>query len=175
MAPVGTPAWTLRAAICIDCPIRHYRVLASRSSLVRRELGRLSRLPLILVKCGEIHLLAGESEAAARLANDALKLATDQKERGNQAYAQLLLAECASRGGADSAEATRRYLDALALTTELGMRPLAAHCHAGLWRLYRRLDQSAQGETHLTSAAAMYREMGMRFWVSQLEREAAIG
>ena len=138
-------------------------------------MGRMSRLPLILVKCGEIHLLAGESEAAARLANDALKLATDQKERGNQAYAQLLLAECASRVGADSAEATRRYLDALALTTELGMRPLAAHCHAGLWRLYRRLDQSAQGETHLTSAAAMYREMGMRFWVSQLEREAAIG
>ena len=53
------------------------------------KMGRFSRLPLLLVKCGEIHLLAGEPDEATRLANDALRLATEQKERGNQVYALL--------------------------------------------------------------------------------------
>ena len=61
------------------------------------------------------------------------------------------------------------YRDALALGTELGMRPLVAHCHLGLDRLYRRIGDCAKGHESLTTAITMYRELDMAFWVEQAE------
>jgi len=49
------------------------------------------------------------------------------------------------------------------------MRPLAAHCHLGLSRVYRRLDRSADAEMHRTTAITMYREMNMRLWLERSE------
>jgi hypothetical protein len=65
-------------------------------------------------------------------------------------------------------EAARaRYRAALALATDLGMRPLAAHCHLGLGTLYRRTGRGEQAREHLAIATGMYREMDMRFWLEQ--------
>ena len=56
------------------------------------------------------------------------------------------------------------------------MRPLVAHCHLGLGKLYRRTGKRQEAEEHLTTAAAMYREMDMRFWLDEAEAElAALG
>jgi len=49
------------------------------------------------------------------------------------------------------------------------MRPVAAHCHLGLSKLYRRIGQREQAQDHLTTAAAMYSEMDMRFWLEKAE------
>ena len=62
---------------------------------------------------------------------------------------------------------------ALALATELGMRPLVAHCHLGLGKLYRRTGPREQAQEHLTTATTMYREMDMRFWLEQAEVASA--
>ena len=51
------------------------------------------------------------------------------------------------------------------------MRPLVAHCHLGLGKLYRRTGKREQAREHLTTATTMYREMGMRFWLEQAEME----
>ena len=51
------------------------------------------------------------------------------------------------------------------------MRPLAAHCHLGLGELYRRTGQREQAREHLTTAATMYREMGMGSWLAQAETQ----
>jgi hypothetical protein len=51
------------------------------------------------------------------------------------------------------------------------MRPLVAHCHLGLGKLSRRIDQREQAREHLT-AAAMYHEMGMTHWLEQAEAES---
>jgi hypothetical protein len=53
------------------------------------------------------------------------------------------------------------------------MRPEAAHCHLGLGKLYRRADDGVRAQEHLTTAATMYHEMGMNFWLEQAE--AALG
>jgi hypothetical protein len=50
------------------------------------------------------------------------------------------------------------------VASELEMRPLLAHCHFGLGRLYRRTGKPEQATVHLTTAAAMYGEMGMTYW-----------
>jgi hypothetical protein len=51
------------------------------------------------------------------------------------------------------------------------MRPLVAHCHLGLGKLYRRTGKREQATEHLTTAATMYRDMDMRFWLEQAEAE----
>ena len=53
------------------------------------------------------------------------------------------------------------------------MRPLVAHCHLGLGKLYRRTDKRQEAQEHLTTAATMYREMDMRFYLEQAEAEMA--
>ena len=51
------------------------------------------------------------------------------------------------------------------------MRPLIAHCHLGLGTLYARLGKREQATEPLGMAAAMYRDMNMRFWLEQAQAE----
>ena len=61
----------------------------------------------------------------------------------------------------DVERAEAAYVEAMARAEELGMRPLVAHCHLGLGKLYRHTGDGVPGQEHLTIAATMYREMGM--------------
>ena len=49
------------------------------------------------------------------------------------------------------------------------MRPLQAHCHHGLGRLYSQTGQRQQAHTELSTAITMYRAMDMTFWLPQAE------
>ena len=172
----------LRPPIAADLGVAHARCgnlaegLAHLHAAVdsATAIGRLSRLPLIQVKCGEIHLLAGEVPAAARLAEAALRLAIDQNERGNVVYARHLLAEIHSLDRAARTEtAEQHYFDALTLGTKLGMKPLVARCNAGLGTLLLRAGRPMPGDRALVNARAMYRAMGMRFWLDKLDADVA--
>jgi hypothetical protein len=48
-------------------------------------------------------------------------------------------------------------------------RPLIAHCHLGLGKLYRRFGKREPAQERLTTAATMYGEMGMAFWLEKAE------
>jgi len=58
---------------------------------------------------------------------------------------------------------------ALTLATDPGMRPLVAHCHLGFGKLHRRTGDRASALEHLSTAATMYREMEMGFWLEKAE------
>ena len=133
-----------------------------------KSMGRMSRLPLMIVKCGEIHLLAGEPAEATQLAETALGLAMEQKERGNEVYARHLLAEIRATE-IDNDAAARFYREALERATEIGMAPLAARCHAGLAIVHQRMSRHDAAEEHLAHARSMYRAMGMHYWQDKLE------
>ena len=49
------------------------------------------------------------------------------------------------------------------------MRPLVAHCHLGLGKLFRRTGDGVQAQGHLKTSATMYREMDMGFWLEKAE------
>jgi hypothetical protein len=49
----------------------------------------------------------------------------------------------------------------MALASDLGMRPLVAHCHLGLGRLYWRTGKRAQAHEHLITATTLYRSVEM--------------
>jgi class 3 adenylate cyclase/tetratricopeptide (TPR) repeat protein len=126
-------------------------------------------IPLI-----EGHLLAGRLEEALLLAGRALDSARQRNQPGLQGYALRLLSEIAvRRDPPDFDEAEPRYREALALAEELGLRPLQAHCHLGLGKLYRRLGRADEARAELSAAISMLREMGMTFWLPGAEAELA--
>ena len=123
---------------------------------------------------GEAQMLAGHLEEAHVLAEQALALACERRERGNQAYAlRLLGAIAARREPSESESAEAHYREALALAEELGMRPLQAHCHLGLGTLYIQTDRPEPARAALTAAIALYRDMEMTFWLPQAETALA--
>jgi len=132
--------------------------------------GRLGRLAPLVARLSEAYLLAGRLEEAHTRAAQAVDLARQYQQRGNQVWALWLLGESTARQPSPAVEpAAGHYRQALALAEELGMRPLQAHCHRGLGTLYARQGQQEQARAALASAIAMYRDMEMTFWLPQAE------
>jgi class 3 adenylate cyclase/tetratricopeptide (TPR) repeat protein len=126
---------------------------------------------LSVEQLGEAYLLADQVENARACADRAVMLARGRGERGYEAWALRLLGETASHHGRpDVATAAAHYGAAMTLASELEMRPLVAHCHLGLGRLYQRTGKREQAQEHLTTATAMYGEMGMTSRLEKLER-----
>jgi tetratricopeptide (TPR) repeat protein len=124
---------------------------------------------------GEAYLAAGRVDAATDTADRTLTLARARGERGFEAWTLRLQAEIVTvTTPVDGELAERRYREAMAIATELEMRPLVAHCHRGLVTLSRRIGDRAKGDEHLTTATTMYREMGMGFWLEKAEAELGL-
>jgi tetratricopeptide (TPR) repeat protein len=105
-------------------------------------------------------------------AERALALTRERGERGLEASALWLLGEVASRREPPEVEAAvHHYRQALALGDALGLRPLIAHCHGSLAKLYRRTGKPQEAQEHFSTATIMYREMDMRFWLEKAEAE----
>jgi tetratricopeptide (TPR) repeat protein len=122
----------------------------------------------------EVCRLAGHHDEAWQHARQALDLAQQFKERGNEALALHQLGVVhAQTAPPDTAQAETHYHQALALATELGMRPLVAHCHHGLGQLYHQIGRAEQARAALTAAIDLYRAMDMTFWLPQVEAALA--
>ena len=97
-----------------------------------------------------------------------MNLSREHGQRGYEAWALRILGEVsACRDPPEPGDG--HYSGALALAEELGMRPLVAHCHFGLGKLYRRTGKREEAREHLTTAMKMYRAMDMRFWLEEAE------
>jgi tetratricopeptide (TPR) repeat protein len=129
---------------------------------------------LRIVWLSEAYLLAGRSEKAVQCAQRALELARTHQERGHEAWALRLLGHMAAHAEPpEVVQAEAYYQDALALAEELGMRPLVAHCHLGLGRLYSQTGRGEQARAALAAAIDLYRAMDMPFWLPQAEAALA--
>jgi len=51
------------------------------------------------------------------------------------------------------------------------LRPLVAHCNLALGKLARRRDDRLTARQYLTTAMAMYVEMGMAAWLAKADGE----
>jgi tetratricopeptide (TPR) repeat protein len=123
----------------------------------------------LIAHLGEACLLAGRVEDALGFADQALHIARKRGERGYEAWTLRLLGEVHSRRHPFELErAEESYQLALDRAQRLGMRPLSAHCHLGLGRLYRQAGKT-EAEVYLGSAIRMYREMAMSVWLEMAQ------
>jgi class 3 adenylate cyclase/tetratricopeptide (TPR) repeat protein len=117
-----------------------------------------------------VYVASGRFAEAHAEIDRALSLVARRGALGHRAYLLCLQARLIADAGSGSPrDAVRRWEEAMTLATELGMRPLVAHCHADLAHHYRRAKQHKAADTHLATAIAMYRQMQMRFWRDRAE------
>ena len=112
---------------------RHQEAIAAA-----RECVELQEKAAALVERGdhvrhvaEAHLHAGELDLAESSAHEALAFARRLEERSAEAGALWILGEVCRRRG-DREAAARQYQEALAISEELAMRPLAGRCRESL-------------------------------------------
>ena len=121
---------------------------------------------------GRSYLLDGRLTDATRIAQEGLAAARQRGERVVEGQLLHLLGDIASHPHHFDTESGEAYYDtALALAEARGMRPLVAHCHLGLGKLYGRTDKREQAPEHLATAVTMYGEMGMTYWLEKAEAE----
>jgi tetratricopeptide (TPR) repeat protein len=136
--------------------------------------GRPGSLAPLVAWLSEAYLLAGRLEDARQRAAQAVELAHQYQRCGTRAWALWLLSESTARQASPEGEPTAgHYRQALTLAEELGMRPLAAHCHLGLGTLYAATGQRAPAHAELSAAIDLYRAMEMTFWLPQAEAARA--
>jgi class 3 adenylate cyclase/tetratricopeptide (TPR) repeat protein len=128
------------------------------------SVGRVGFLSLSMVWLGEGYLLAGRIKEADDVARRALELAQTHKERGHEAWALKVLGDIAAHARPGSDESDVFYRRALELARELGMRPLEAHCHAGLSNLKLAQGQTGLAHEELRAAVELYDSMKMPLW-----------
>ena len=117
-----------------------------------------TRRPILWAWLSESCRRGGHDAEALQHARQALALARQQKDRGDEALAlHQLGVVLAHADPPDVAQAEAYYQQALALAEELGMRPLQAHCHRGLGTLYATTGQREQARAALSTAIEMYR------------------
>jgi tetratricopeptide (TPR) repeat protein len=111
-------------------------------------------------------LVLGRLDEARRLGDRAVE--SSLHHPGFTAHALLLLGDLTSHPDRfDIKSGEEHYREALVLAKQHGMRPLVAHCHLGLGKLYRNIGKLEQARENLAAATAMYRELGMNFWLEQ--------
>src|SRR5215831_506090 len=117
---------------------------------------------------GRAYVLLGEVQQATQVATRAIECVSGF--HGHMAYTQHLLGDIATHPGRfDREEGEDHYRQALMIAADRRMRPLVAHCHLGLGRLYLRTGKREEARQHLTKAMTMYREMDMTFYLEQAE------
>ena len=130
----------------------------------------LFRYALWLAWLGEAYLLAGRTDDALELAERAVAHTSIYKEPGLHAYALRLGGEIARYGNWPTVgKAEAAYRQALTIADTLEMRPLQAHCHLGLGKLYHQKKLSEPAQRELSTAMVLFNAMGMTFWLQQTE------
>ena len=183
---IAVPTLERALALCDSLDIKVWTpLLASNLGYAYVRLRRLpDALPLLeraivagpdasrqLAHLSEGYVYAGRMDDATATAQRALAVAIEAGEPGSEAHALQVLADVLSHGDRpDIVAVVSHYQRALALAEPRGMRPLVAHCHFGLGKLYLRTGEREQAQEHLSTATTMYREMDMRFYLEQAER-----
>jgi tetratricopeptide (TPR) repeat protein len=142
--------------------------LAQEAITLQEQTGALVNRAYMHMTLARVYLEAGDLDRAELSARTGLGFAERHAEHGWRGWNHWVLGEVAARRDPpDAAGAEGQYREAAQVAAELGMRPLAAHCHVGLGRLYGRLTNRQKAQEHLKTATEMFRGLDMPFWAER--------
>ena len=145
-------------------------VLLEQARDIAEATRYLAGASAIYAHLGEAYGLAGGMEQATAALQRSLELARRNGMRGQEAWALYRAGKVHTlREPVDEKRARQAYSQALSLAEELEMRPLQGQCHLGLGLLSTRSNDAAPSRKELSTAATMFREMDMQFWLEKAE------
>jgi tetratricopeptide (TPR) repeat protein len=122
--------------------------------------SRMGGASLAMIYLAEGYLRAGRHTDARAMTDRVLAIAVERGERGHQGWALRMRAQIAAQGNpTDVGAAMASYREALALATELEMKPLRAQCHQALGRFYQRAGRHEEARVQLAAGADLFRAM----------------
>jgi tetratricopeptide (TPR) repeat protein len=134
------------------------------------SMKRLAGQAMRIAWLSSAYVLAGRADEAATLAERGLQLTTESKDKGTQAWLKGIVAEATVQRGPLNAEKAGSYYGmALTVAEELGMRPLQAHCHAGIGNLHAQMRDLVRARAEFHAAINIYRTIQMPYWLSRAE------
>ena len=118
----------------------------------------------------EGYLLSERLEDARRTIERALGLARKYKEVGHEAWALKLAGDVVLRCNAvEFGDAEICYLKARAISQDLNMQPLQAHCCFGLGKVHAVKGMLPEAHAELAAARDIYRSLDMIHWLRRAE------
>ena len=133
-----------------------------------------TRRPILWAWLSESCRRGGHDAEALQHARQALDLARQQKDRGDEALRAAPAWRCPCPRRSSRCRAGRSLLPAGPSPGRgAGHAPLQAHCHRGLGTLYATTGQREQARAALATAIEMYRGMEMTFWLPETEAALA--
>ncbi len=165
---VASSAWALA---CLHEDDQAWRRTKEAEQLLERQAAREigQHRSWAYTALGRACLLLGRPSEARRLGHCSVEFS--RRQPGFAAHAVHLLGEIASQPDQFDAEgAATHYCDALRLAERRSMRPLIAHCHLGLAKLYLGIGKTKLSRENLNVAMTMYRGMDMNFWLQQARK-----
>jgi tetratricopeptide (TPR) repeat protein len=162
-------AWRLGEVFNVSGHIDDAVALFERAWQFAESKSVFAFAPRVLALLADAYGRAGRIDEAVTTGQRALQLARQLGQRGDEAWALFLLGNIHSCVGVDANQIRDSYQQALALARELGMRPLQAQCHCALGELAKTAGGKREASEQFGTAVAMFREMGMQFWLEKAE------
>src|SRR6516162_7624006 len=119
--------------------------------------------PRLLVRLGQVSLIARQIEAALTLGKQAAAIAVAHEAKGDEAWARFLIGRAYWASEPKDLDESEKQLDiALRLATACEARPLAAFCNTTLCEIYAQRGDQVRAKEFNAAATATYRELGMQ-------------
>lgn len=164
-------SWLGAAYALVGDHQRAEQTLRSAVDLGDRTGLRLSQM-WSLVRLASLYLDMRDKEKAAAYASEA----HERAEKAGTDWLRLPALQCLARvAGDDARRAVRLWREAIELAERTGARPELAHARFGLGRQLRQIGDGDDAEVELSAAAALYRDLGMDFWLPRTEAALAAG
>jgi tetratricopeptide (TPR) repeat protein len=162
---VASSAWALaQAGKTVDASKRLLKAEELLEGQAAREIGQ--HRGWAYGALGRACLLLNQLDEAEHWANRSVE--SCRRHPGFAAHALRLLGDIKSHPDRlDADKAIACYRQAMEIARPRGMRPLVAHCHLGLGKLYGRKGRPEDARENLDAAMTMYRDLEMGAWLDQ--------
>jgi tetratricopeptide (TPR) repeat protein len=137
--------------------------LAAQAVSDSEKMRLIADKPRLLVRLGQVSLIARQIEPALTLGKQAAAIAVAHEAKGDEAWARFLIGRAYWASEPKDLDESEKQLDiALRLATACDARPLAAFCNTTLYGIYARRGDQARAKEFDAAATATYRELGMQ-------------
>src|SRR6516165_4065505 len=137
--------------------------LAAQAVSDSEKMRLIADKPRLLVRLGQVSLIARQIEPALTLGKQAAAIAVAHEAKGDEAWARFLIGRAYWASEPKDLDESEKELDiALRLANACEARPLAAFCNTTLYGVYARRGNQARAKEFDAAATATYRELGMR-------------